>query len=147
MIGIRLAAPLLCVLTLGAAEKKVQMKDLPTAVQQAVRDQTSGAEIKGLSKEKENGRTQYEVETLINGKSRDLLFDERGGLVEVEQEVALETLPGPVRAAIEKHAAGGKIVKVETVTRGGLTTYEGTYNKGGKDHEVGVKADGSPVKD
>jgi hypothetical protein len=137
----------LCALTLGAAEKKIQMKDLPPAVQQAVQDQTKGAEIKGFSKETENGRTEYEVETMVDGKSRDLTLDAKGTVVEVEQEVTLESLPAAARAAIEKQATGGKIVKVETVTRGAVTTYEGTYSKGGKTHEVGVKADGSRVKD
>ena len=125
------------------------MKDLPAAVQQAIHAQIEGAAIKGMSAEKENGLgMEYEVETMLNGKSRDLTFDERGTVIEVEQEVALDTLPpAAARAAIEKHAAPGKIVKVETVTRGAVTTYEATYNKGGRSHEVGVKADGSPVKD
>lgn len=137
----------LCALTLGAAEKKVQMKDLPPAVQQAVQEQTKGAVIKGFSKETENGKTEYEVETMVDGKSRDLTLDAKGAVVEVEQEVTLDSLPAAARATIEKQATGGKIVKVETVTRGAVTTYEGSYSKGGKTHEVGVKADGSPVKD
>ncbi len=39
----------------GAAEKKVQMKDLPPAVQKTVQDQTKGAEIRGISSETEKG--------------------------------------------------------------------------------------------
>ena len=136
-----------CAVALSAAEKKVEMKDLPPAVQQAVRDQTTGAEIRGLSQEKENGRMEYEVETMADGKSRDLTFDGRGTLLEVEQEVTMDSVPAAARAAMEKRAAGGKIVKVETVTRGGTTTYEASYTKSGKTREVGVKADGSPVKD
>lgn len=130
-----------------AAEKKIQMSDLPPAVRQAVQEQTKGAQIKGLSMEKENGRTEYEVETLVDSKSRDLTFDATGAVVEVEQEVGIDTLPAAARAAIEKRATGGKIVKVETVTRGSATTYEAQYTKGGRSHEVGVRADGSPVKD
>lgn len=147
MTKLWLAAPALCALALGAAEKQVQMKDLPAAVQQAIREQTKGAEIRGISAEKENGRMEYEVETRMDGKSRDLTFDQRGTVIEVEQEVALETLPPAARAFIEKRAAGGRIVKVETVTRGAAVTYEGTYTKGGKSHEVGVTAAGAPVKD
>lgn len=137
----------LCALTLGAAEKKVQMKDLPAAVQQAIQEQTKGAEIKGLSQETENGRIQYEVETMVDGKSRDLTLDAKGTVVEVEQEVGIDSLPAAARAAIEKQAAGGKIVKVETVTRGASVTYEASYTKGGRTRELAVKANGSPVKD
>jgi hypothetical protein len=116
-------------------------------VQQAIQEQTEGAEIKGLSKETEKGQTEYEIETLVDGKSRDLTLDGKGTLVEVEQEVGIDSLPAAARAAIEKRAAGGKIVKVETVTRGVIVTYEGTYTEGGKTREVGIKADGSPAKD
>ena len=148
MIRLSLAASLLAALPLAAAERQIQMKDLPAAVQQAVQQQTSGAEIKGISQEKENGRMQYEVETRVAGKSRDLTFDGKGTLVEVEQEVDLDALPSPARAAIEKRAAGGKIVKVESIARGGvIVAYEGAYTKGGRSHEVSVNANGAPIKD
>ncbi len=134
-------------LTLGAAEKKVQMKDLPAVVQQAIREQTKGVEIKGLSKEKEKGQMQYEVETMVNGRSRDLTLDDKGTVVEVEQEVGIDSLPAAAQAAIERQTAGGKILKVETVTRGAAVTYEASYTKGGRTRELAVRADGSAVKD
>jgi hypothetical protein len=37
----------------AAAEKKVELKDLPPAVQKAAAEQTRSAELKGLSKETE----------------------------------------------------------------------------------------------
>src|SRR5258705_3186743 len=67
--------------TLGAADKKITAQDLPPAVAKAVQDETKGATIKGYSKEVEHGKTMYEVETTLNGKSRDLLFDAAGKLV------------------------------------------------------------------
>lgn len=130
-----------------AAEKKVQMKDLPPAVQKTVQDQTKGAQIKGLSKETEKGQTQYEVESVVNGHSRDLLIDAKGGVIEVEDETTLDKVPAAAKAAIEKKAAGGKITRVETVTKGSSVSYEAAYTKGGKSHEIGVNLDGSPVKD
>ena len=65
-----------------ASKKAVKMKDLPPAVQKAVQEQTQGAELKGLAKEVEKGKTFYEAETLVNGRARDLLFDDAGALVE-----------------------------------------------------------------
>ncbi|MGA7240779.1 MAG: hypothetical protein WBY44_34160 [Bryobacteraceae bacterium] len=47
----------------AAAEKKVELNDLPPAVQKAVAEQTKNAELKGLSKETEHGVTSYEIET------------------------------------------------------------------------------------
>jgi uncharacterized membrane protein YkoI len=130
-----------------AAEKKIQSKDLPPAVQKAVPAETKGAEIKGYNQETEKGKTFYEVETVLNGKSRDLLFDASGALVEVEEEVALDSIPSAAKAAIEKRAASGKVDKVESVTKGQSVSYEAEItSKTGKRSEVAVKADGSPVK-
>ncbi len=133
----------------GAAEKKVAMKDLPPAVQKTVQDQTKGAEIKGLSLETENGKTSYEVETIANGKHRDLEIDAQGTVTEVEEETALDTIPPAAKATIEKKAAGGKIAMVETVTHGTtIAFYEAHFTgKDGKRHEVQVKPDGTETKE
>jgi hypothetical protein len=130
-----------------ADEKKIQSKDLPPAVQKAVPAETKGAAIKGYNQETEKGKTFYEVETMLNGKSRDLLFDASGALVEVEEEIALDNIPSAAKAAIEKRAADGKVNKVESVTKGQSISYEAEItSKTRKRSEVAVKADGSPVK-
>ena len=128
------------------ADKPVKMRDLPPAVQKAIQEQTKGAELKGLAKEIENGKTFYEAETTLNGHGRDLLFDSAGTLVEIEEETTLDLIPGPAKAAIEKIAAGGKITKVETLTKGQSVTYEAAITKGRKKSEIKVAADGSVLK-
>ena len=128
---------------LSADEKKVQMKDLPPAVQKAVQEQTKGAELKGLALETEGGKTFYEAETIVNGRTRDLLFDAAGHVVEVEEAVALDAVPAPVKAAFESQ---GKVLKVETVTKGKTVIYEAQIEKGGKKTEVAVNANGKTVK-
>jgi len=132
----------------AAAAAALQVKDLPPAVQKTIQDQTKGAEIKGLSKETENGKTAYEVETMVNGKHRDFIVDAKGAVTEVEVETSLDSIPDPAKAAIQKKAAGGKIGLVETMTRGGATFYEAAYtSKDGKKHAVLVKPDGTETKD
>jgi len=121
----------------------VKMKDLPPTVQKTVIEQTKGAQIKGMSKEVEKGKTMYEVETMVNGKSRDLLIDASGSLVSVEEPVAIDSIPPAAKAALEKLAAGGKIKGVESVTKGQTVTYEAVIVKGMKKSEVVVAADGS----
>jgi hypothetical protein len=131
-----------------AAEKPLQMKDLPPAVQKTVQDQTKGAEIKGLSKETENGKTAYEVETMVGGKHRDFVVNAKGAVTEVEDETPIDSIPAAAKAAIEKKAAGGKIGMVETMTRGSAKFYEAGYTgKDGKKHSVLVKPDGTETKD
>jgi uncharacterized membrane protein YkoI len=133
---------------LVAQETKVRMKDLPPAVQKTVQEQTQTAKLRGLSKEVENGKTFYEAETTVNGKSRDVLIDPEGKVVEVEEATTLTAIPEAVRKAFQQQAgAAGKVLSVETVTKGSVVDYEAVIQKGGKKSEVAVHADGSPVKE
>jgi hypothetical protein len=133
----------------GAAAKSLQVKDLPAAVQKTVQDNLKGGEIKNISKEVERGVTQYEVESMLNGKHRDFNVDAKGKLVVVEEEVDIASIPAAAKAAIEKKVAGGKLGMVETVSKAdGVTLYEAAYtSKGGKKGAVLVKADGTETKD
>ena len=135
------------VLTIGfanvlASEKAITMKDLPAAVQRTVQEQSKGATIRGLSKEVEGGKTVYEVEMKVNGHGKDVTMDASGAVIEVEEEVALESIPGAARAAIEKAAGSGQITKVETVSGGKQSAYEAHLRKDGKRSEVKVSGDG-----
>ena len=99
-----------------AAERMIQMKDLPTAVQQAVKRESAGATIRGYAREVENGKTTYEAEMTVNGHGRDVTFDPTGQVVSVEEEVAIEDIPLGARVAIQKAVGSGKLRKVESVT-------------------------------
>ena len=137
---------LLCVPVIGS-EKKVKMEDLPPAVQKAAKEQIKTATLVGVTKEVEKGKTLYEIETKENGKARDLTLDSTGAVVTVEQEVDLDSIPAPAKAAIQKKAVGAKITKVETVTTGSQVFYEAIVTKNGKDSEVKFNADGTPHKE
>ena len=130
-----------------AADVKVKMADLPPAVQAAVKEQTRTATLVGLTKETENGKTTWEAETTLNGKGRDVSFDKTGAVVAVEQEVDLDSVPPPAKAAIQKKVGKGTLKKVESVTEGKATSYEATVVTGGKTSEVGVNADGTAHKE
>jgi uncharacterized membrane protein YkoI len=131
-----------------AAEKKIKLSDAPPAVQQAIKDATKDATLVGVSTDVENGKTEYEAETKVNGHGKDITFDENGKLLAIEEEVSLDSLPAAAKAAIEKQAAGAKIRKVEKITKGDNSViYEAGITKGGKRSEVLVGADGSPAKE
>ena len=132
------------VAALSAADKKVQMKDLPAAVQKTVQaEEAKGARIVGLATEVEGGKKMYEVETIVGGRTRDLLLNAAGAIVETEEETAIDAVPASVKAAFE---ARGKVGKVETVTKGRTVTYEAVVEKNGKKSEVAVDAAGKPIK-
>jgi hypothetical protein len=55
--------------------------------------------------------------------------------------------PRPARDALQKQAGSGKILNVESVTRGSTVSYEAVIQKNGKKSEVAVNADSTPNKD
>ncbi len=129
------------------SEKKVSLKQLPPAVQAAVKEQSRGAQIRGLAKETEKGQTFYEVELKVNGHNKDVLIDESGKVVSVEEQVPLDSLPAAVKAEIQKQAGKGRIALIESVTRDGtLAYYEAQIKGGGRKREVKVSPDGTPMK-
>ena len=126
------------------ADQKTSLSKLPPAVRATVEAESKGATVKGISSEKEKGKTVYELETLVNGRTRDLMIDSAGKVFVVEEQLDADKAPGPVRAALE---AKGKIVTLESVMQDGKTTYEGqVQTKAGKKVAVAVDASGKPIK-
>ncbi len=130
----------------AAQEKKIQRTDLPPAVEKTVSEQSRGATIKGFSQEQENGQIFYEAEMTVNGHSKDVLVDTNGSVVEIEEQVALDSLPAAVQQGLQAKADGGKIVKVESLTKHDkLVAYEAKVQTNGKKKEVQVDPDGKPL--
>jgi len=130
----------------SAQEKKINRSDLPPAVEKTVAAQSAGATIRGFSTEKEKGQTFYEAEMMVNGHSRDLLIAADGTVVEVEEQVAFDSLSPEVRAGLQAKAGKGKILKVESLTKKGkLVAYEARVETDGKKSEVQVGPDGKPL--
>ena len=127
-------------------EKKIERSALPATVERAVQAETQGAIIKGFAEEHEHGKTFYEAETLVNGHTRDVLFAPDGTIAEIEEEVAFDSLSANVRAGLTEKAAGGKITKVESLTKKGkLVAYEGHVKRGSKSSEIRVGPDGKSL--
>jgi uncharacterized membrane protein YkoI len=129
-----------------AQEKKIKRSDLPPAVEKTVAVQSAGATIRGFSTEVENGQTLYEVELTVNGHSKDISMAVDGSIVEVEEQVALDSLSPEVKSGLQAKAGKGKILKVESITKKNkLVAYEAKVDTGGKKSEVQVGPDGKPL--
>jgi hypothetical protein len=108
--------------------------------------QSKGATVRGFSEEKENGETYYEAELQVSGHSKDVLIDAQGNIVEVEEEVALDSLPAAVREGLQNAAAGGRLGKVESLTKHGkLVAYEARVISKGKKTRFQIGPDGKPL--
>lgn len=60
-----------------------------------------------------------------------------------ESSVSLADLPAPVRATLEREAAGAPLTDIDKLTKGSLVRYEAEYaSAGGSSYELSVNADG-----
>jgi hypothetical protein len=129
-----------------AQEKRIKRSELPTAVEKTVVEQSKGATIRGFSEEKENGRTTYEAEMLVNGHTKDVQMDANGAVIEIEEQLDIQAVPAGVRAGPQAKAGKGKITKIESITKKDkLVAYEAQVVTDGKKSEVQVGSDGKPL--
>jgi hypothetical protein len=126
-----------------AQEKKITRAQLPAAVEKTVARESQGATINGFATEIENGKRLYEVELTVDGHSKDISMDKNGNIVEIEEEVSLDSLPAAVQEGLRKAAGAGAIGKIESLTkRGKLVAYEGHVKTGAKHSEIQVGPNG-----
>jgi len=134
----------------GLAEKMVVMigqADLPAAVQSALaKDKPANAVFRGFERETIDGKTFYEVQMTVDGKGREILYRPDGSIAEVEQQPTIDEIPAPARDAIRKAVGQGSLRKVDIITRGKRTLYEGELLLNGKNSQLRVDAQGRLVK-
>ena len=127
----------------SAAEAK-----MPSAVAAAFRKAYPSATVKNVAKEHENGRTQYEVESVDNGRERDLNYLADGTVVDVEEAVDASEVPTAVTAAIRARYPNAKITRREklTITKGQVVQDEfGVTGAAAKVSELVLTPDGQWV--
>ena len=130
-----------------AQERKIKREQLPPAVEKTVAKESEGAEIKGFATEVEHRQKFYEASLIVNGHSKDILIDKNGDIVEIEEEVSMESLPATVQDALKKAAGPGTIQVVESLTKNGkLVAYEAQVKRGKKRSEIQVGPNGERLK-
>lgn len=128
-----------------AKAQELKLENCPVAVQQAIKDNSNDITLVGIASDIENGKTEYKAETKADGHTKSIIFDEKGKLVSVEDEVKMDSIPVSVKAAIERKAKGGKIVQVEKITKDNKVFYEAALMKNGNKSEPRFTDDGSPA--
>ena len=131
----------------SAQEKKLSRAQLPPAVEKTVARESQGATINGFATEVDKGRRLYEAELTVNGHRKDILIDKNGKIVEIEEEVPLDSLPATVREALTKAAGSGTLQIVESLTKNGkLVAYEGQVKTGKRRSEIQVGPNGEKLR-
>jgi len=133
----------------SAQEKRMKRSDLPPAVESTVDEVSRGATIKGFSQETENGITSYEVKMLVSGDTKEVESNLSGAVKEIEEQVSMDSLSAHVAGGLNAKVAGGKIRKVESITKNGkLVAYEAKIqDASGQKSEMQVGPNGKPLDD
>lgn len=108
----------------AVAAKPAPGVKLPAAVEAAFKQSYPNATIKHTSKETENGKTIYEVESVDNGLARDINYAADGTAVAIEEVIASADVPAPVSSAIKARYPKATIAKREKLTTRSVVTYE-----------------------
>jgi len=83
---------------------------------------------------------------MVDGHSKDILIDKEGAVVEIEEQLAFESLPAAVKEGLRSKAGQGKILKVEGLTKHEkLVAYEAKVSTNGRLKEIQVRPDGRAI--
>jgi hypothetical protein len=72
-------------------ERTIKRAQLPAAVEKTVAKESEGATIEGFTTEVEHGQRFYAAALIVNGHGKDILIDKNGNVVEVEEQVSLDS--------------------------------------------------------
>jgi hypothetical protein len=118
---------------------------LPSAVASAFHQAYPAARVLHVSKERRDGNVAYEIESRDGDTRRDLIYSPAGAVLEIEEQIPVDSVPAVVRAAAERRVAGGTLVGAERVTRGTVILFEVQLRLNGRSRFLTYDPEGRPV--
>ncbi len=141
-----LLAALLLATSVDAQEQSIKRKDVPKAILAAFEKTYSKVKIKGYTKEVDDGKTVYELESVEGAVNRDITYMADGSIVSIEESLPVSELPDVIRSASEKQHPNSKISGCEKVTKGAVMKYELVVTTGKQKHELVLNPDVTVAK-
>jgi uncharacterized membrane protein YkoI len=137
---------------------RIDLADLPAAVQQTARTEAAGREIADIDRETWRGRQVYEIEFKQRGLNSRIYVADDGTLVRDERRpgeafrsvfmgTQLEDTPAPVQTAIRQAAGDREIADIDRETEGGRTVYRVEIRSGEGLQELRIAEDGKTLHD
>jgi len=133
--------------TLLRLKNDVTFDSVPASVHKTADAGGKGAKLVRSTKITHDGKTEWEVEYDVAGRSRELLIDADGKLERTEEVVTATTLPATVKTAVDKEVGAAKLRKIEAITEAGKpTVYEVQFEASGRTAEVTFGGDGKVLE-
>ncbi len=127
-------------------EVSLKKKDVPQAVLKTFEQAYPMAKMKGFSKEEQDGKVAYEIESVEGKVHRDVTYNPDGSLISVEESLPYPELPLAVRDAIAKEYPKGKSIRCEKIMKGSSVQFEVVLKSGKAKYEVVFEQDGRIVE-
>ena len=127
----------------GDEEQTIKRKDVPKAILAAFVKSYPKAKVKGYSKETEEGKTVYEIESKEGTAARDVLYAADGTVISIEESLSYSELPDAVRNTITKEYPKAKASKCEKIIKGSITEFEVLLKSGKENVEVVIDSAGN----
>lgn len=128
--------------TVREMEAEIAVEAVPASIRDAVAKSHPGARIVGAERELTAEGRGYEVQVQDGGRDLELVFDERGELIELERSLSRGEAPAAVMQAAERAVPGGTFRSVEIVEQRGQPSYHVKLEKGGASYKVILSPDG-----
>jgi hypothetical protein len=101
-----------------AVREKLSLDQTPEPVRTAVEKQGQGLKVEMILRTVEDAKTQFNAVLTGEGKELQLELDPQGKVLakHASELLLLDKTPDPVKAAIQKELAGGKVESIERMT-------------------------------
>jgi hypothetical protein len=125
------------------ATKLTESEIPPAVVIKAFEKQFPNAQEAEWEKEEEG----YEVEFYQDGKELEIVYSEKGKMIEMEEEIEYKDIPQSLVEALASTYPGMEITQPERITRGNQTLYELTLVKDNISMESVFDEDGNLIEE
>jgi hypothetical protein len=145
LVTVTVALALVAALSLSVCAEEsegVTKDDIPAVVLKAFQKANPDIRVEGYDMEELDGKVVYEIETRKGDADRDFVYLEDGTLLQVEEEMAVESLPRVVADAVMKAHPKGEIDEAEKITRGATVEYAVVVEVNDDEFDLLVSSDG-----
>jgi hypothetical protein len=111
-------------------------EQVPTPIMAVFTQTYPNATVKGCAKEADDDKTLYEIESVDGDASRNVIYDDDGQVIVIEELMNTASLPEPVQQAVREKAPKGEIEVAKKLTRGASVSYELQIQDAGKSKEI-----------
>lgn len=147
MLRTFLLSATLAVAAAPAFAEDLKMQDVPANVRAVALEAAGGLPLESVALDLDGGTATYEFKTkTVRGTKLEIDVTPDSEIEEIEEEIALQDVPGAVTELLAVHFPSVQPTFVERSTRGTMAVwYEFEVTKDGREYDIEVRADGRVI--